>query len=244
MNRFRAELRKIWTVRSTYFLTLAMILLGAGLFSFFALGFKNVEHAERSSRALLSALQQPIGLSALLLGILAVVSVGHEYRYNTILYSLTSARERTSVLISKLAALICSALFIAAIVAALSFISFYAGQQLAGIATVAQTMPDINFIWRMLATVIVFVIFGFAIAVIVRSLIAATAIMLILPSTIEPLLSMLLKENVKYLPFTALGNLSDAMGKGPVTTSGLTVLAYVVGLLLIAGVLFHRRDAN
>lgn len=244
MNRFRAEIRKIWTIRSTYILTFFMLALGVGVFAFFAIGFKNVENAERSAVALQSAIRQPLMLASLLLAIVAIISVGHEYRYNTILYSLTSARQRMTVLVSKLTALLVSALFISIILAALSAAAFYVGQSVAGINTVPQAMPGFDFIWRMVVQVLVYVLIGFGLAVILRSLIAAIAIVLIVPSTVESLLYLLLKENTKYLPFTAVSNIADTTSRVPLGLSAVVVMGYVGVLLVVAAVLFQKRDAN
>lgn len=246
MRIFLAELRKIWTVRSTYFLIFITFSLSVLLISFWIMGHQNVEAAQRSSGALLNTLQQSISTSALLLSFLAIISVGHEYRYNTILYSLSSARHRLTVYGAKLLALMASVLGVILALTLLSWIGFYLGQHTSSVATIPQSLPDFDFIWRMAVLVLVHVVFAFSFTMLVRSLIGASVLMLLLPSTVEQLLGLLLKENTKFLPFTSLYNLAGLQGTAnvPVATSAAVVAGYVVVLLGVGALLFKWRDAN
>jgi hypothetical protein len=92
---------------------------------------------------------------------------------------------------------------------------------------------------------------GIVVAFLFRNIAIAIVSILIIPSTIEPLLGLLLKGNAVYLPFTALQRVavadgSQALGRGEITIEkALAVsLAYLVIGLLATWLLFLKRDAN
>jgi len=245
MNALRAELRKIWSVRSTYVMILLLLALPVGLMSFWIFGYKNVDHADQSVKVLMSVIMAVVGIGGVLLSFIPILSVGHEYRYNTVLYTLTSTNNRAKVFFAKWLATILVTTLFAIFMVALGVAAFYLGQQINKAPLLAQTMPDVGFALRMLASIIGAVSFGFIIAMLCRSLVAAIALLLVLPSTIEPLLGLLLKDNVQYLPYTALNNLTATPG-GPIaySTSLWVAALYTVVLGAVALILFMRRDAN
>lgn len=244
MNPLRAELRKIFTVRSTYVIFLIMLALPVALVCFWIFGYKDVEHANLTAKALINALRVEVNVLGVLLGFVALLSVGHEYRYNTILYAITINNRRSKVFLSKLLAVLLTGLVAGAVAFVLGIVAFQLGQQLNQTAMVAQSMPDLDLIWRSTAVIAGSILLAYVIAMLVRSQIFAIALYLLLPSTVEGLLSLLLKDNVKYLPFTALNNIVSGSGPmSPVAALGV-VGAYVAGFGLLAWVLFLRRDAN
>lgn len=244
IDAFRAELRKIWSVRSTYMLMLFLLALPVGLMGFWIFGYKDAEHANQSVEVLKTTIMATVGLGGILLSFIPLLSVTQEYRYNTVLYTLTSTNRRAKVFFAKWLASVFVAVLLGAIMVAAVVAAFYVGQNLHHVSTLAQTMPDASFMFRMLASIVGAASFGFIIAILLRSQVASIAVVLILPTTIETLLTLLLKDNTKYLPYTALGNLTNLPGAVAYSTSLLVVGGYVVALGAVALVGFVRRDAN
>lgn len=244
MHQLKAEFRKIWTVRSTYAIILVNLAIAVLLVSFWIYGFKNVGHAEKVPTALLELLYGAVGAIGLFVSFIAILSVGHEYRYNTILYSLTAVNRRTKLFVAKWIATTLSALAIAAVTVLLCIAGFYLGQHVHNINAVTQTLPNMEFVWRCLVSVVVEVSFAFIIAMLIRSQVGAIATFLVVPTTVEQLLYLLLKENTKYLPFTALGNLTATKPSPSVSVSLAVVAVYFVVGGIAAWGLFVRRDAS
>ena len=66
------------------------------------------------------------------------------------------------------------------------------------------------------------------------------------PTTVEPLLGLLLKENTKYLPFTALDSTVGASISPNTLSSGDAILVstgYLLVTLAVTWLLFVKRDA-
>ena len=244
IRSFRAEMRKIWTVRSTYVIALLVLIVAVGIAGFWAYGYKDVGHAAKSPGVLLDLLYGGISTVGVFVTFIALLSVGHEYRYNTILYSLTNINRRSKLFVTKWLAVTLSALFVAAIALSLCGVGFYIGQHVHHINTMAQTMPGGDFVWRAAASIVGLVSLGYIIAMLLRSQVGAIAAFLVLPTTVESLLGLLLKDNIKYLPFTAVGNLSTIHPSPSLSTSLTIAAAYIAGFWLLAYVLFLRRDAN
>ena len=98
--------------------------------------------------------------------------------------------------------------------------------------------------------------FGLLLAALVRNLVGAIVILLVVPNTIEGLLSLLLKHNSVYMPFTALQQvvqspvlanvpkrLADTGYLSPVK-GALVFLCYLVAGWVVTWYLFLRRDAT
>lgn len=243
ISELKAEFRKLLSVRSTYLLTVIGLLLGTFI-SFWIFGYKDVQKAGMSPDVLASSILNVVSIMSLFLSFLAVLLVGHEYRYNLITYTLTSARRRTNVFFAKLLATNLLAIGITALMAVASVGLFYLGQHMAHVAAIHQTVNVTEILWRSLATIIASITFAFIITMLLRSLIGAIALVLVLPTTVETLLGLLLKENTKYLPYTALGNLTSTGSPISYIFSIKVALCYAVGLGLVAYLLFLRRDAN
>lgn len=240
----RAELRKIWTVRSTYMNFVFMFGLVVALVGFWIYGYKDAGHAVQEAGALRDYAYGAISVVGIFVAFLAILSVCHEYRYNTILYSLTNVNRRTKLLVNKWLASVLSALLLAAITLALGVAAVFIGQEVHNVNAVNQTMLGWDFVWRAAVSIVGSVTFGYIIALLLRSQVAAIATFLVVPSTVEQLLTLLLKDNIKYLPFTALGNVSSLSPSPALSVSLLVVGAYTAVFGLLAWILFVRRDAN
>lgn len=244
MHTLKAEFRKVLTVRSTYFLCAAIAALPVALIGFWVHGYKDVLHAATNPMALTSSLLTCAAVTAVFLSFAVVMLVGHEYRYNGILYSLTAVNHRSKLFFAKLLA---AAVF-ASVVAVIAMIAngalFYLGLQLHNVTPVAQQLDYGMVAGHVAAIILGNVVFAFIIAMLARSLIVAIAAVILLPSTIEQLLVLLLRENTKYLPYTALSNFSDVTSKISSTFSLAVVCSYALVFGALAWALFLKRDAN
>ncbi|HEV7454981.1 MAG TPA: ABC transporter permease [Candidatus Saccharimonadales bacterium] len=253
----KAEFRKLWTVRSTYVLFIVAFVL-VMIFAFYAEGIKALPASVHDSGKLASEVTNAI-MSVSLLGALAgVLLMTHEYRYNTIMYTLTSSNSRTKTLFAKIVAVSAFAVLFALVFAILSPLMTLLGLHIKGLTLDHQQFDVFSLAWRVVFYGWGFSMLGLALAVLLRNQIAVIVTLFMAPATVEPLLGLLLKHNAVYLPFSALGQVlqhqvSEPSGqavKGAVTfamsygRSALVTLLYLVVFWIVAWVLFARRDAN
>lgn len=246
----KAELRKLLTVRSTYAIILLMLLL-EGIFAFWANGYK-VSAGQMGQHGFLA--QNIIdGVSALATfpAIVAVLLMTHEYRYNTIMHSLTLSPSRLRVLFSKFVVVTLYAVVITAVFGAVTLGLTELGVHLGHHHLVTQSIPFHSLAWKVLFYGWGMALAGLLIASLVRNQIAAVVTLMLFPGVVEQLLSLLLKSKTVYLPFTSLG---QVIGNHPMnpdihriltpTHAAEVFLVWLVGGWIIAAVLFVRRDAN
>jgi hypothetical protein len=163
---------------------------------------------------------------------------------------LTAARWRWQTLAAKIIVITTFTVMVAAVITLLSPSLTRLGMHFAGIPVLPQN-PNFG---ELMANCIFYcwgcAMFGAIIAIIVRAQPGAIVVYLLMPLLIEGLLTLLLKENVKYLPFTALSRVVGTMEAGalhgalPYTQDLLIVLGYIVGGWIVAFALFHKRDAS
>jgi ABC-2 type transport system permease protein len=243
----KAEFQKILTVRSTYYL-LGFCLLLTFLISFYIEGLRNT-HDILDSGKLASEAVMIVGALSLLLSLVGAMLLTHEYRYNTIMYTLTSSNSRLKVLLAKIVAVSGFALLAALFFGALAPVLTAYGVHLKGYEMVQQTIPFLDILWRSLFFAWAYAMLALIIAFIIRNQIGTIVSILLIPSTAETLLTLLIKEKASYLPFRALNNvLGNMPERGLVAMShgesALIVLAYILAGGLIAAFLFQRRDAS
>ena len=256
MPSLKAECRKLLTIRSSYvvpaiaYAFLVFILL-------YVMGYRNGLANTTGPAAkffLANSLPQAANIMSVFGGIVGLLLITHEYRYNTIMYSLTLTNNRLKVLVSKVIAVFGYALLFTLIGDVIALVSMLIGAHLAG-ATIPH--QDLS-LWTYAVKSVVFcegwALAGLLFGTLLRNQVGALAVLLIVPGTVEALLGLLLKENTKYLPFTALSQVLSNPSAGlpnpliphplPPVQGGLLFLAYLVVGWLVAGVLFLRRDAN
>lgn len=270
-SAIKAEFKKLLTVRTTYGLMLIFLLL-SGFFSFYVHGYRDSQAQNlilsgnspidqaRAALFAASSINQIANVVAVAGSLIALLLLAHEYRYNTIVYTLTAANRRSKVLAAKIIAVLGLVLVYSVVATAVSLILVYLGAAAAGHSLPAQ---DISF-WTFFAKS-VFFCEAFAMAALlfvtlIRNQIGAIAALLILPNTVEGLLTLLLKNNAVYLPFTALQQvvqgptIKNAVAAHPARDAAngflsaprgaLVFLCYLVVAWIIAWYLFLRRDAN
>lgn len=257
MQALKAEFRKLLTVRSTYFISfLALALLF--FISFYVEGFKNVPpagapHANLFLAGSIMHIATVVSVFAALVGLLLVT---HEYRYNTIVYSLTASNSRSKVLAAKIITILVYVFFLSVILTIAGLLLIRLGAAVSGHALPHQDINYLTYVGKVLFFCEGFGMAGMLFAVLIRNQVGAIAALFILPNTVEGLLSLLLKHNSVYMPFTALTQVVQppsvtAPGVNEASTGylspvhgALVFLAYVVGVWIIAWYLFLRRDAS
>lgn len=243
----KAELRKVLTLRSTYFILLFTLLL-AIFIAFYIEGIRyNASQAPIDETKLSNVFTTVIAFSSVLGSFVAILLSTHEYRYNTIAYSLTSAKNRSRVLLSKVIVVSCLAVLSALLFGALSLLLVQLGLQIKGVTLADQTFPVWSILWKAVFVSWGFAILGLLLGIAVRVQTAVIAIFLLMPSTIEPLLGLLLKENAAYLPFTALGSVITPPNPAAIASPAKFAFVFMIYLVIgwaITWFLFLRRDAN
>jgi ABC-type transport system involved in multi-copper enzyme maturation permease subunit len=243
----KAELRKIWTVRSTYGV-LAFCFVIMLIYAFWAEGVK----AGDSTRAVTDPhkvaylIRDAVANLAFFGGLVGILSMANEYRYNTIMYTLTASRSRVRILLSKIIAVSAFSVVFTIFVAVLAPILMYIGISIKDLSLAHQVFPA-DLIWRVLFTSWGYAMAGLLISTLVRQQVGAIATFFALPIFVEQLVGLALKDNRVYLPFTALSQVATSEGVKNALSYNKAALvfgAYLIVGWAVAWVLFLRRDAN
>lgn len=263
----KAEFRKLLTIRSTYIIALIFLLLSA-FFAFYVHGFKDSATAhlngtsplDRAGAALFvsGSITQIANVVSVAGGLIALLLMAHEYRYNTIVYSLTASNRRSKVLAAKIIAVLGFVLVYAVVATAISLALVWAGAAASGHSLPPQDINFLTFFAKCVFFCEAYALVGLLFAALIRNLVGAIAVLLIVPNTVEALLSLLLKKNAAYLPFTALAqvvqgptiqgapaahpNVNQAILSAP--KGAWVFLCYLVIGWIITWFLFLRRDAS
>jgi ABC-type transport system involved in multi-copper enzyme maturation permease subunit len=241
INAIKAEFRKLYTVRSTYVI-FAICLLITVFFAFYIEGFKATDFATNPGK-LASEVTSAVNTLAVFGALVGLLLVTHEYRYNTIMYTITASKSRTRVFLAKLVVISVFAVVFTLAFAVLSPVLTSLAISIRGVELIPQVYDVGSLLWRALFVGWGTAMAAFIIAMLIRSQVGAIAALLLIPPTAEQLLSLLLKENAVYLPFMSLTNVL-LPGAVSASKSALVFLCYLVPSLLITWVLFLRRDAN
>ena len=243
----KSEFRKLLTVRSTYFIV-GIGLLIVAFFAGFVEGLRgDPTNLLKNSGLLVSESTNGIVFVGLILAFAGLLLAGHEYRYNTIMYTLTATNRRYKVLLAKLAAITVFAVVTSLLVTFFAPLCTIVGAHLAGKEIGPQTFHVWSVVWRSVFCGWGYAMYAFILMMVLRNQIGAIVTFLLVPLIGENILGLLLKSNIKYLPFNALQSVPAPAGLGNHTTSGHAasiVLVYVVVGLLASAILFSRRDAN
>ncbi len=242
----RSEARKLLTARSTYLMLIFSVLI-IGLFAGFVEGFRNSQAGLNQSGLLASESTSAIIFVGLVLAFAGLLLFGHEYRYNTIMYTLTSSNSRLKSLFAKVIVVSVFAVVLSLIVTFLSPLFTIIGAQLQGKSVGPQVFDYWSVIWRCVLVGWGYAMYALILVALIRNQIGSIVTFLLMPLLGENILMMLLKQNSKYLPFTSLqsvvqpGMLEPAVN--PVHQAAVVVVYVVVGLV-VSAILFVRRDAN
>jgi len=242
----RSEFRKLLSVRSTYFIVGASLLIVA-FFAGFIEGVRNNPASLQRPDLLMSESTNAIVFVGLILAFAGLLLVGHEYRYSTIMYTLTSSNRRYKTLVAKLLVVSTFAIVTSLIVTFFSPLCTIIGAHLQGNTVGPQVFNYWSVVWRCVFCGWGYAVYAFLLITILRNQVGAIVTFLLIPLIGENILGQLLKNNMKYLPFNAVQSVASPTGLGNHTTSGheaIVVLVYVAIGLAISAILFVRRDAN
>lgn len=266
ISTLKAEFRKLFSVRSTYLISLFFLLLISFL-SFYVQGFKNppiktlspLDHAT-ASLFLAGTITELANAVSVAGGLIALLLMTHEYRHNTIVYTLTASNSRSKVLAAKIIAVFSFVFVFSVFATLLGLMLMRLGVAASGHSLVHQ---DINYATYLAKSAFLaegFALGGLLFASLIRNQVGALAALFIIPNPVEGILSLLLKHNSVYLPFTALQQVvqppviqgitiqaahgNSALGTLTAPKGALVFLAYLVVGWIIAWYLFLRRDAT
>ena len=261
----RSEFRKLFSVRSTYILSLFFLLL-LGFLAFYVQGFKNVptetisalDHA-KAQQFLAGSITQVANVLSVAGALIALLILTHEYRYNTIVYTLTASNSRSKVLAAKIMAIFIYVFAYSVLATALALILMKAGIAASGHTLPAQNINYLTFFAKIVFFAESFAMGGLLFAALIRNQVGAIAALFIIPNPVEGILSLLLKQNAVYLPFTALQQViqppvingvaaahvrDNTSGQLSAPRGALVFLAYLLTGWIITWYLFLRRDAT
>ena len=219
-------------------------------FGFYVGGWHSNKIDLLNSQRLYMVSLQAISFLSVLGALIPILLFTHEFRYNTAAYTLTLSNNRNKVFLAKIIAASVLALATTAVVGALSPTLAYLGTHANHLQLVPQHFYYADIVWRGLIFGWGYSMAGFVIAALIRNQIGAIVTFLIVPGTVEGLLSIWLKGNTDYLPFTALHTMLGAGNNGiqNANLKPLEAMFVFLGYLVVSGavswVLFYRRDAN
>jgi ABC-2 type transport system permease protein len=247
INTFRAEFKKFLTVRSTYIwtgLTFALVWFVA----FYGFGYSTSVPALNEPGFMINMLSTVIAMFVTIATILAILLVAHEYRYNTITYTLTASPSRLRVLVAKIVVMLTYVTVMGVALLGLAYFATRFGLSLKGVSLGAQDIPLWDTLWRFAAYAWGYVLAGIIIAAIVRGLVGSIVIFFLIP-VVEQMSTLLLKDNSKFLPFRSLDSIlvfqMDVGIELLTAKAALGVLSiYLVIGLAAAAISFVHRDAS
>lgn len=240
----KAEFRKLLTIRSTYFI-IATALILTGFIAFYGMGYKSggVIPANMLREYILNC----VSIVQVFGGIIAILLITHEYRYNTIAYTLTSSNSRMKVLLAKMLVVSVFAVLIAIVSAAFVGALIVLGGHFAHHTVVTAGLDYADIALKSVVFTVTGVLAALAIGFLARSVVFAMVAYFLIPTTVEPLLNNLLKVSSNYLPFMAqnqiIMNSGDPKAFSAMASAGV-FCAYILGAWIIASLLFTRKDAN
>jgi ABC-type transport system involved in multi-copper enzyme maturation permease subunit len=243
MAALYAEFRKFTTVRSTYVISLLSLLLGSFI-AYWGMGYKGGPiFQETAARDAIFFIMSIVGL---FIGVAAILLVCHEYRYNTIGYTLASSNNRLKVLAAKLTVTAGYGILMAIITAVAAAGLMMLGAHVHGYHLPAQSLDMFDIAWKIIAYMVGATWFGLTLGFLSRSVVFAIVGYFLLPS-IEPLLHALAKISNNYLPMAAHDQIittQTAAGQyTPLASLGVFGL-YILAGIVASTIVFLRRDAN
>jgi ABC-type transport system involved in multi-copper enzyme maturation permease subunit len=247
MNRqLIAEFRKVFTIRSTYIIFAIMLALLV-LLGFYVGGWHTNKIDLLDPTHLFNVDLQAINALAIFPALIGVLLFTHEFRYDMSAYTISLSNNRNKVFLAKLLVISVLSLAVTAIVGLLAPLLTKLGMNVNHVHLVYQHFYYGAIIWRGLMFGWGMSMAGLVIAAIIRNQIGAIVTLFIVPDTVEGLLSIWLKKNTVYLPFSAL---HQTLGAGINVANAslshahamLVFLAYLFVSLTLAWLLFNKRD--
>lgn len=251
-NMIRSEWTKLWSVRSTYWTLVALVVLTVGLSALMSRATVTSAPGEMMGARLDPTVTSLAGLDTgqLVMVVLGVMVISTEYATRSIRSSLIAAPRRLAFLGAKAVVLAAVAL-VAGI--ATSFASFFLGQAILAADNLNVQLGDPG-VLRAVGGGGLFLagsaMAGFALGALLRStaggMAVAVALLVVLPQLARMLPVHWGKEIAKYFTSNAgqqivrVVHADDQLGPW---TGYLVFTLWWVAILAIAAILMHRRDA-
>ncbi len=254
----KAEFRKLLTVRSTYLVALIAFIFIA-LVTFYGTGYKRVITDPFQNLVLAGSVTQVASIVGVFSGLVGLLLLSHEYRYDTIVYSLSASNRRSKVLASKMIAVLSYGLVLALVLGAIGIGLVYAGAAASGHALPHQDINYLAYLFKIVVYTEGITLAGLLFAALIRNQVGAIATLLIFPGIFEQLLGLVLKQNTVYTPFAALSQVvqppvmhgiaathTDTANLGSLSAPRgfLVFLGYLVVAWALTWFIFLRRDAD
>jgi ABC-2 type transport system permease protein len=250
MLTLRAEFRKLFTLRSTYAIPILALAATAAL-AFYLAGWQATPQQLHDPGFLATQVAGPLGIVVVFATLLGILLMTHEYRYNTIAYTVMSANRRSKVLLAKIVVATGLALVFTVAVDVVSLVASYLGARVVqGHALAPQTIAVGDLLWRTLVFGWGYAMVGLVVAVLIRHQVGTIVVVFLLFGPIEGILDAILGRNALYLPFTAVGNVLKSKTTNTVLLpvspqrAALVFAADLAICWMIAWMLFLRRDAS
>lgn len=242
------EWRRLWSVRATWIMTFAYLVL-TGLLGAATVFLGDEEFGIQTWKGLYSTNANLLVL--VMLSVIASQFFGHEYRYGTIRLTLTEFPKRERVVLAK-TILLAVYVILATILgwAVLGVVGFIAPE-----GSIGTEGPGLSInggepseLWQVLVFSFAYCLIAMSLTMITRNLALGIVLPLLTFSVIEGLIQLfanLANGNMDWivdaLPFSNgtawLTNLPDS------PNSGLIFAAWVAGAYLIGSAMFFKRDA-
>jgi ABC-type transport system involved in multi-copper enzyme maturation permease subunit len=260
MPGFDAALRMEWVRLTTLRSTAVVLALAVGLGACAALLLATASRGERIDTELGAILLTsgaalvPLPIAAVLMAVLGVLTVGHDYRHGLVRPVLAAVPQRSSVVLARLYVL-------TGVAAVVTVVSVTANAGLGFLVTGQRPPLDVDVLRALAGYVLLVVLWtwlGAAATWLMRSTAAVLTALFLVPLVVEPLiqgLSLLeplswLEPITKWLPFAAgrvlvlTSGATDTGGAEVTALQGGLVFGGLVAVLLTAGwVRFATTDA-
>lgn len=249
LGSIKSDIRKLFTVRSTYVMLFVIFGLSV-LVNFYVEGVWGQSGSAAGTLqplAFREIIGNGVGMAALFISIIAALQMGHEYRHNMINYTLTANARRTQVFLSKVLVISAFSVLAGLLVGAISIALYKLGLSFRGAELPPQDFDFPIMALRVAIYSLAYGLIGLFLAALFRNVVGAIVFILIAPSTVEPLLGLLLKDNAVYLPFSTFDHiLGAAIRQGDFTpdAASLLTIVYIVAIGIFTWLTFLRRDAN
>jgi ABC-2 type transport system permease protein len=250
----RSEYTKIWSVRSTYWTLLALVVVCIGLCalitSLIASHWNQVGQPGHPNFDATNTALGPLSLGMLVITVLGTLAITTEYSTGMIRTSLTAMPRRGVVYLAKAAVFGVITLIIGEV---LSFIMFFLGQALLHSTGRSVTLSDSGVITAVVGGGLFLTVcglFAFGIGSIIRHTAGAIAtsigVLFVLPIVWNALPQSWQNDGFKFLPSSA--GMSIWRTRSQIYYYGrwtefLIFVGYAAVLLVIGYILFKRRDA-
>jgi hypothetical protein len=119
-----------------------------------------------------------------------------------------------------------------------------AGVHLAGNSLVTQHIAYADVLWRALFYGWAYAAVALLIAALLRNQVASVVVLFMIPSTVESILTLLIKDKSQYLPFRVLGSVIEKGGSLSYGHAAMLFVLYLAIGWVVACFLFLKRDAN